>query len=62
MTEDLYPENISEEGIVSEDIQIVNIQVQKQLTYLEIQSLQLTNHIDNNSTIKMIFLQHIQNT
>ncbi|CAG8725213.1 33868_t:CDS:2, partial [Gigaspora margarita] len=52
MTEDLHPENISEEGIVSEDIRIINIQVWKQLTHSEIQSLQLTNHIDDNSTLK----------
>ncbi|KAF0530841.1 hypothetical protein F8M41_012006 [Gigaspora margarita] len=38
--------------IVSEDIQIINIRVWKQLTRSEIQSLQLTNHIDDNSTLK----------
>ncbi|CAG8654025.1 4519_t:CDS:2 [Gigaspora margarita] len=39
MTKDLHPENVSEK-------------VWKQLTRLEIQSLQLMNHINDNSTLK----------
>ncbi|CAG8761649.1 11405_t:CDS:2, partial [Cetraspora pellucida] len=54
ITEDLYSENITEKetGIISEDSRIINIQVQQWLTNSEIQSLQLTSYLDNNTALK----------
>ncbi|CAG8577056.1 16089_t:CDS:2, partial [Cetraspora pellucida] len=54
ITEDLYPENITEEetGIISEDSRIINIRVQQWLTNSEIQLSQLTSHLDNNTALK----------
>jgi hypothetical protein len=39
-------------GIISEDTQIINIQVRQQLTRADIRTLQLTSRLDNNATLK----------
>ncbi|RIB23167.1 hypothetical protein C2G38_2073542 [Gigaspora rosea] len=52
ITEDLYPETVSEEGtgIASEDPRIINIRVRQQLTNAEIKSSRLTSCLDDNNT------------
>ncbi len=39
-------------GISLQDNRIINIRVQQQLTHSEIQALPLTNHLDDNATLK----------
>ncbi|RIB00055.1 hypothetical protein C2G38_2130522 [Gigaspora rosea] len=52
ITEDLYPETVSEEetGIASEDPRIINIRVRQQLTNAEIKSSRLTSCLDDDNT------------
>ncbi|CAG8733622.1 21617_t:CDS:2 [Cetraspora pellucida] len=53
LMDDGIDDRFSEEmGIISEDSRIINIQVQQELTNNEIQSSQLTSHLDNNTALK----------
>ena len=39
-------------GTISEDARIINIRMRQQLKGADIQKLHLTNHLDNNATLR----------